>query len=178
MYVIVVLLVVAICVSGQAILQGIPGDQSNCAVSDGNFIFLGTNTDPGKIVKIRISDMERVGEYIIPFSQRVTFLCPGTFDTTFQNLYFVGHLDSRSSSELVIFKIDSSLQNPSVTQFGAPADSFSSMFSDANNLYLTYGGQFGTQVARLRISDFLLDNIAPIDDGVAVCFFIIYIDVL
>jgi hypothetical protein len=152
----------------QTVTQGVPGDQANCVLSDGTYLYQGSNTDPAKIIKIRISDLERVAEYIVPFDQGVTFLCPGTFDAKYQNMYFVGHIGSKRSSEMVILKIDTAFSNPSITGFGAPSDTFTDMFADASNLYLVYSGQFGTQVARLRLSDLILDNIAPIDNEVVV----------
>jgi hypothetical protein len=137
------------------ILRGIPGDQAFCAISDGTYIYQGSNTDPGKIVKVKLSDLSRVGEAIIS-SNAASYLCPATFDVDYQNMYFVSRKGDNTASGNVLIKVDASLQNPTVTDFSAPAGSagyFSSMFSDATYLYLVYYLQSGTEILRFKISD-------------------------
>jgi hypothetical protein len=143
-------------------IRGVPGDQSSCAISDGTYLYQGSNTDPGKIIKVRMSDLQRMDEYI---NDQITFLCPGTFDTNNQFMYFAGRKNGANGAA-VLLKLSAALDNPTVFAFDSSVDFFRNMFSDANYIYLAYTTTTGaSEVMRIKISDNTVDGKATVSSG-------------
>jgi hypothetical protein len=142
-------------------LAGVPSDKSFCSLSDGTFLYQGTNTDPAKIIKYRMEDMTRVAEYIVPFSRNIGYLCPATFDTKFQNMYFIGHIGGQRGP-LAIIKTNTSLSDVTIAELTLPNSVFfvRDIFMDSTYIYITYPNNdiHASEMIRVNISTLQSDG--------------------
>jgi hypothetical protein len=135
----VVLLLLFAFAMPQNLMMGVPSDQAFCAVSDGTYMYQGTNTDPAKIVKIRLSDLTRVAEYIVPIESNIGFLCPAAFDPTYTTMNFIAHRGGQFG-QLVVLTIDTNFSTATFADLVVPTNVnyINEMFMDATHIYVTY----------------------------------------
>jgi hypothetical protein len=134
-------------------IAGVPGDHSKCAVSDGTYLYQGTNSDNGKIVKSRLDNLERVGELILNDAQ---FLCPSAMADG--NLFFF----AKKNGQNAIVKADTGLTTFTTTAVNVDASSYSNIVASGDSLYIFYSTNDGANVARVKQSDLSLVGTASI----------------
>jgi hypothetical protein len=162
-----IVLVAAVCLSVFAsvsavvapFIGGVPGDLSFCAVSDGTYLYQGSNSDYGKIIKIKMSDLSRVGEYIM---EDASFLCPGAIDASFENLFFIATKDGKPA----IVKVDVGLTTHTTVNLDTTNKFFSDLFAVGTSLYALYQTVDGTSIIQVKQSDLSQQSTAVTASGI------------